>query len=217
MVNKPMKSYSLLTLLLLCAIAALCASHYWMSRELARARAEVDSIRRNYGYIRVDNGTKVYVSSIAQHKGSSHDSLRIVVPPGERYFLHLSETSALPGQGPPTCKPRTTVALNGWKDGADEILSYSIGWPPDSEIPKLRVNTPTEDFYTYVPDDWPRGVPLSIKSQVAADPQAEFDHDEPIVLMFANAPSIDRGVMLWLEPESRYKARLAAQKQTDEH
>jgi len=211
-----MKSYSLLTLLLLCAIAALCASHFAMSRKLADARAEIDAIRRNYGYIRADNENKVYISSITQHKGSNRDSLRIVVPPGERYSLHLSETAARPSEIPPKAKPRTTVVLNGWKDGADEILSYSIGWPPDREIPTLRVNTQTDHFYTYVPDDWPRGVSLSVESRLEANPQAEFAHNEIIVLLFANAPSLDRGVMLWLEPESRRDARRAAQTQTTE-
>jgi hypothetical protein len=119
-----------------------------MSRKLAAARSEVDVIRRNYGYIRTEDARKVYVSSIVQHQGSNRDSLRIVVPPGQRYFLHLSETSARPSQSPPTANPRTTVVLNGWKDGADEILSYSIGWPPDSEIPTLSVNTQTDHFYT---------------------------------------------------------------------
>lgn len=187
-----------------------------MSRKLAAARAEIDAIRRNYGYIRADNDNKVYVSSITQHKGSNRDSLRIVVPPGERYFLHLSETTARPREFPPSSKPRTTVVLNGWKDGADEILSYSIGWPPDREIPTLRVNTQTDHLYTYVPDDWPRGVSLSVESRVEASPQAEFARDEVIVILFANAPSLDRGVMLWLEPETRYDARRAAQTQPTE-
>lgn len=212
-----MKSYSLLTLFLLIVIAALCASQYSMSRKLADARSEVDAIRRNYGYIRTEDERKIYVSSIVQHQGSNRDSLRIVVPPGQRYLLHLSETSARPSQSPPTANPRTTVVLNGWKDGADEILSYSIGWPPDSEIPTLSVSTQTDHFYTYVPDDWPRGVSLSIDSRLDANPQKEFAPDEPIVLMFANAPSLDRGVMLWLEPETRHQAQLDAQRKATEH
>jgi len=211
-----MKSYSLLTLLLLCVIAALCASHFAMSRKLADARAEVDAIRRNYGYIRVDNEDKVYVSSIAQHKGSNRGSLRIVVPSGERYFLHLSETTARPSEIPPNSKPTTTVVLNGWKDGADEIFSYSIGWNPERDIPNLRVHTQTDDFYTYTPDDWPRGVSLSVESRLETNPQAEFTTDETIVLMSANAPSLNRGVMLWLEPESKREARRAARTQSTE-
>jgi hypothetical protein len=68
-----------------------------------------------------------------------------------------------------------------------------------------------------VPDDWPRGVPLSIDSRLDANPQKEFAQDEPIVLVFANAPSLDRGVMLWPEPESRHLAQLEAQRKATEH
>lgn len=211
-----MRSYSLLTLLLFCVIAALSVSHYVMWRNLARAQAEVDKVRRDYGYIRVDNDKKVYVTSITQHKENSRDSLRIIVPPGERYFLHLSETSAHPSEIPPTTKPKITVSLNGWKDGADEILSYFIGMPPDRQIPTLRVSSQTDHFYTYVPDNWPRGVSLSLESRLEPNPQSEFVRDQVIVLMFASAPSLDRGVLLWLEPESRYDARRSANAKSQE-
>ena len=84
-----------------------------VSRRLADAQAEVKAIRRDFGYVRVKDPNKLYIASIPQHEGK----YRIVVPPGDRYFLHLTETDAGSDEIQIDTKPWITVVLNGWKDG----------------------------------------------------------------------------------------------------
>ena len=81
-----MKSYSLISLLLFTAVAALLVSQFVMMRQLAEANAEIDAVRSKYGYIRVDDSSKTYVSRIADNE-QDVDSYRIRVPAGSRYLL----------------------------------------------------------------------------------------------------------------------------------
>ena len=76
-----MKSYSLLSLLLLIVIVGLSVSQFMMMRQLADAQAEVDQVRSKYGYIRVENETKAYISRIASNE-QDVDAYRICVPAG---------------------------------------------------------------------------------------------------------------------------------------
>jgi hypothetical protein len=89
-----MKRYSLRSVLLFFAIAALLLSHIVTTIRLQKANQELDVVRRNYGYMRIEDDSKINVISLAQERGSNGDALRFIVPPGERYFLHLSETTA---------------------------------------------------------------------------------------------------------------------------
>ena len=206
-----MKSFSILTLLLVIVIVALGISHVRMARELADAQSEVEAIRRDFGYIRIEDPSKLHISRISQHK----NKLRIVVPPGDRYFLHLTETDATTDTIPTDKKPEITVALNGWADGAQEIFSYHFGIHIGKDIPKFSVDSDTDHFFTYTPKDWPPGISMAAeKSELVADPQTTFSADENILLVHGKTPSLGRGVMLWLEPERNRteRQRLAATK-----
>lgn len=206
-----MKSFSLLTLLLVCAIAALGVSHLRMSRQLAEAHREVEAIRSNFGYIRIEDPTKLHISRISGYE----NKLRIAVPPGDRYFLHLTETDATSDTIPTDSKHEITVALNGWSDGAQEIFSYHFGIHVGKDIPKFSVKSATDHFFTYTPKDWPPGISMAAeKTELDAEPQATFSADENILLVHARTPSLGRGIMLWLEPERNRneRQRLASEK-----
>jgi len=122
-----MKSYSLLTLLLLIVIAALSVSQFVMMRQLADAQAEIDTVRRKYGYIRIENENSTYVSRIADNE-QGENAYRIRVPSGSRYLLHLTDATFEKSDYPVDPIPTKTISLNGWQEGADAVLSYSIYW-----------------------------------------------------------------------------------------
>jgi hypothetical protein len=202
-----MKSYSLRSVLLLFAIAALLLSHIVTSTRLQEANQELGVVRRNYGYMKVEDDSKINVISLAQERDSNSDALRFIVPPGERYFLHLSETTAKDNDKLPDGKHKTTIALNGWVDGEDVILRYGVYIDPDKQTPYLRVGSGTQGFFTYRPDDWPSDVSLSTVFQLAATEKVEVSRNEPIVLMRAVSETIDRGVVLWIESETHRNSR----------
>jgi hypothetical protein len=97
-------SFSLLTIFLLTAIAALSVSHFVMLREVRKtraqmeavreeARAELELVRKEFGHIQVDDPNRIQISRIEgrEAKGGVHYRMRI--PPGHRYFLHLADVS----------------------------------------------------------------------------------------------------------------------------
>ena len=189
------------------AFVALSLSHFLVSMRLSEANRELDGVRKNYGYMKIEDVTKINVISLVQHKGTNRDALRFIIPPGERYFLHLSETTANENSILPSGSHKTTVALNSWVDGEDVIIQYSLNIDPKKQTPYLNVSSANEGFFTYVPDDWPSGVSLSMAFQLDVPNKTEISPKEPIVLMRAKTDSIDRGIVLWLESESHQKSR----------
>ena len=206
-----MKSFSLLTLFLLVVIAVLAVSQFVMMGQLADARAEVDSVRRKYGHIRVENESKTYVSRITDNE-QDNDAYRIRVPAGSRYLLHLTDATFEKSDYPDNPIPTKTISLNGWREGADAVLSYSIYW--ESNAPRVVVHTETEEMFDYVPPGWVNGAGPTEGSHLTTEPQAEFSTDDAIQLMWWREPSTRRGIMLWLEPHTKWEARRAAQKRS---
>jgi hypothetical protein len=204
-----MKSYSLLTLILVVVIAALTVSHIVMMRQLADARAEVESIRRRFGHIRVDDESRTYVARITEPNEPTDHAYRIRVPAGSRYLLHLSDTPFVADDYPPDPVPTKTISLNGWRDGADVVLSYSIRW--EKNAPRVIIHTQTEEMFDYVPPDWTSGGP-SGWSHLQTDPQVAFSTDETIRFMRWHDATTKRGFMVWLEPFSKWNDRRLAQK-----
>ena len=202
-----MKTFSLRTVLVIVAFAALTMSHFLVSLRLSEANRELDGVRRNYGYMKIEDGTKINVISLVQDKGTNRDALRFIIPPGELYYLHLSETTANENSILPSGRHKTTVALNSWVDGEDVIIQYRLGIDPKKQTPYLDVSSPNEGFFTYLPDDWPSGVSLSMAFQLDVPKKTEISPKEPIVLMRAKTDAIDRGIVLWLESESHRKSR----------
>lgn len=197
-----MKSFSLRSLLVFVAFIALLLSHAATSVRLRNANQELTVVRQTYGYMKIEDDAMINVIALAQEDGA----FRFIVPPGERYFLHLSETTAQDNSELPSGKPKTTVALNGWADGEDVILRFGLHFSPDKQTPYLSVGSRNQAFFTYHPDDWPSEVSLSIVSQLEAPEKLELAPNEPIILLRAKSDAIDRGIVLWLESETHRKS-----------
>ena len=204
-----MKSYSLFSLLLLIVIVALAVSQFVMMRQLREARTEIDAVRSKYGYIRVDDPSKTYVSRIADNE-EDVDSYRICVPAGSRYLLHLTDTTFENSDYPNNPTPTKTISLNHWREGADAVLSYSIYW--ENDAPRFVVHTETEKMFDYVPTDWVAGTGggPSEGSHLTTESQAEFSTSDTIRFMWHRDPATKRGLMLWLEPYAKWEAKRAA-------
>ena len=204
--------FSLLNLLFLVVIVALCTSHFVMFRQLSEARSEVENVRRKYGHIKIDDEKMTYVSRIADNE-EAEDAYRIIVPAGSRYMLHLADAN-WDGDGfLPDPTPTKTISLNGWRDGADVILSISTYW--ENNAPRIVVHTEADEFFNYVPSGWKSTQGPSEGSQLSTDPQKAFAIDETIHLISWKDSSTNRGIMIWLEPHSRWEAKNKAKKATE--
>ena len=203
------KSFSLSSLFLLTAIVALTMSQIVMWWRLADANAELDLNRRRFGHIQVDDESQTYVSRIAEPNASISKSYRIRVPAGSRYLLHLSDTTFI-GEGyPVNPTPTKTISLNGWRDGADAILSYYIRW--DNNAPRLIAHSETGGYFDYVPSNWisdGQGESLDLET----NPQNVYSTDETIEFMWWRDSTTKRGLMLWLEPHSKWHERRLSKK-----
>lgn len=205
-----MKSYSLISLLLFTAVAALLVSQFVMMRQLAEANAEIDAVRSKYGYIRVDDSSKTYVSRIADNE-QDVDSYRIRVPAGSRYLLHLTDDTFEKSDYLDNPEPTKSISLNNWREGADAILSYHVYW--ENNAPRVVVHTETEKMFDYVPANWVAGTgsgPSSEGAHLITDTQAEFSTDDTIRFMWQRDQTTKRGLMLWLEPHEKWEAKRAA-------
>ena len=201
-----MKTFSLRSALVAMAFVALVLSHALTSARLRNANQELEVVHRNYGHMTIEDATKINVIALAQDESA----YRFVVPAGERYFLHLSETTARDNSELPTGKHKTTVALNNCADGEDVILRFGLYINPDKQTPYLTVASQNQGFFTYRPDDWPGGISLSKVSKLEAPEKLELLLNDPIVLMRAKCDSLDRGIVLWLESETHRKYRAEA-------
>ena len=201
------KNFSLRSVLVVVAFVALLLSQIVTSVRLREAHQELDVLRRNYGYMKIEDDKKINVISLAQERASNGDALRFIIPPGERYFLHLSETTAKGNAQLPGGNHKTTVALNNWADGEDVILRYRKNINPVTQTPYLSVGSQNQGYFTDRPDDWPRDVSLSMVVQLDASEKLEIPPNEPIVLMRATSDEIDRGIILWLESETHRASR----------
>jgi hypothetical protein len=201
------RNFSLRSLLVVVAFAALLLSHIRTSVRLHETNQELDVVRQNYGYMKIEDDKKINVISLAQERNSNGDALRFIVPPGDRYFLHLSETTAKDNARLSDGEHKTTLALNGWANGEDIILRYGLFINPDKQTPYLWVASQNQEFFTYRPDDWPSEVSLSTVFQLEASEKIEISPNEPIVLMRATSEKLDRGIVLWLESETHRTSR----------
>lgn len=206
-----MKSFSLLTLLLLVLIAALVASHIAMMGQLADARAEakdareeISDVRRKFGYIEVEDPRQTYVSWIPDTRlGLS--AFRIQIPPGQHYMLHLTDTDFPADEYPLNPVPTKTLSMNSWKQGADVILNYSIGY--EDGVPHVRVSTGEGLLFDYRMDGLTKGAGMRSSHHLQTDPQSAFSVDDTVRFMWWRDEDSQRGVMLWMEPVAAWHAR----------
>jgi len=168
-----------------------------MSWRLMEANAELDLNRRRFGHIKVYDESKTYVSRVEDPNASISKSYRIRVPEGSRYLLHLTD-AAFPQKGyPANPTPTKSISLNGWRDGADVILSYTIYW--ENNAPRFNVHTETNEYFNYVPPNWVDDG-QSESFDLETSPQNEYSTSESIEFMWWRGSSTKRGFMLWLEP-----------------
>jgi hypothetical protein len=193
-----------MTLLLLVVIVAQIVSQAVMMRQLADARAEIDEVRRKYGYIRVENDQQVFVARIVENENNV-DAYRIHIPSGHHYLLHLTD-AVFPTEGylvDP--QPTTTLSMNSWKEGADVVLSYAIY--QENGTRRVRVWTETEELFDYRLENWVETAGPTEGSHLQTHPQEAFSPDETIRFMWCRNPETQRGVMLWMEPVAAWQAR----------
>jgi len=195
------KSFSLSTLLLLTVIVALVMSQVVMSWRLIEANAELDLNRRRFGHIKVHDESKTYVSRIEDPNASISTSYRIRVPEGSRYLLHLTDATFPQKRYPANPIPTKSISLNGWRDGANVILSYNIYW--ENNAPRFSVHTETQEFFNYVPPSWVDGG-QGESFDLQTNPQNEYSTNESIEFMWWRDSSTKRGFMLWLEPHDTW-------------
>jgi hypothetical protein len=162
MSNGRRSSFSLLTLFLVIAIAALGVSHYVMMRQVRdaerkveAARKELEVARKQFGYLRIDDPQKIY---LAKFKGSGilttayANRYRLYIPPGHRFLLHVGETELSKTVGPiGPASPFATKSMNSWREGADVILYWTNS--KEGEMRRIKVWTDTEElFNVQIPD-----------------------------------------------------------------
>lgn len=191
------KSYSLSTLMLLMIIVALSLTLVVTRWKFVEVHDELEVNRQRFGHIRVDDESKTYVSRITNPNESVGTSYRIRVPEGSRYLLHLSDMVSDESGFPVNPEPTKSISLNGWRDGADVILTYSLYW--ENDAPRFRVHTESQSFFNYVPPDW-SGQGRNEATQLETSPQVEYSTDETVNFVWWRDPVTDRGLLLWLEP-----------------
>ena len=199
-----MKSFSLSTLLLVVVIAALTFSQILLMRQLGLARAEVNDVRRKYGYIRVTDKSKTYVAQIPENE-SAGDAYRLWIPKGSRYLLHLTDSSFETNDSPINPLPTETVSLDDWSRGADTILSFSIYW--ENKAPRVVVHTKTDEVFDYVPSNWKGNSGPSEWTWLQSYGQTEYSADQNIRFMLWRDKTTNRGILLWLESHATFEQR----------
>jgi hypothetical protein len=203
MSNSRRSSFSLLTLFLV--IAALGVSHYVMMRQVREAerkveaaRQELEHVRKEFGHLRIDNPQKIYVTKVEGTGASGGNRLRLHIPPGHRYLLHVGETEYY-GTAVGPAKPIETMSMNTWREGADVILHWAMA--KDGEMRRLKVWTDTEELFDVQIPDYGKGAKLpNSGGSLAAESQREFLPDDRIQFLSYGNDETRRGVVMWMEP-----------------
>lgn len=202
MSNGRRSSFSLLTLFLVIAIAALAVSHYVMmrqvrdaQRELEKARQEIEVARKQFGYLRIDDPQKIYITKIEGTGANGANHYRLYIPSGHRYLLHVGETeyAATGPVGKP--KPLATLSMNSWRDGADAILHWTGGRR------RLKVWTDTEQLFDVEYPDYSKGskFPNSV-SYLPQDAHLGIPPDEKMQFFSYGNEETKLGIVMWMEP-----------------
>lgn len=197
------KSFSLLTLLLLIVIVALAVSQVSMMRQLADARAEVEDIRRRFGYLSIDNAEQMYVARVENEQ--YENAYRLHIPPGHHYVLHITDAHFPESDFLEDPQPTTNLHMHTWKQGADTLLFYSVGFKNGTAY--LEVHTEAEQLIDYSAEGWTNSGGETDGFHLVTDPQKAFSPDDTIRFMWWRDPATQRGVMLWMEPLAKHQAR----------
>ena len=195
------KSFSIFSALLATIAVALCVSQYLLMRENSALRREIENVRSKFGYIQVDDPTKVYLRTIQDGDKSGHTAYRLHFPKGNHYLLHLSHAVS-PAAGESGRKPITTISLNGWKGGMEVILKWTA-YLDDNGHSRLQVSTETDTFI----DHTIKG--SGYAESVTGDGQISYLLNESIELMKWRSADPKDELKLWLEPAELWHLRNA--------
>jgi len=199
-------SFSLLTLFLIMAIVALGVSHYVMmrqvrdaQREVEAARKEVDVTRKQFGYLRIDDPQKIYITKIEGTDASGGNHYRLHIPPGHRYLLRIGETEYARIGPVGTPKPLATMSMNSWREGADTIVHWTN--TTEGEKRRLKVRTDTEELFDVEIPDYEQGAkfPSSV-SYLPQDAHLGIPPDEKIQFFSFGNEETKLGIVMWMEP-----------------
>ena len=199
-------SFSLLTLFLLVAIAALGVSHYAMMRrvreallEVEKARQEIEVVRKQFGYLRIDDPKKIYITKVEGQKAVGGNHYRLYIPPGHRYLLHVGETeyAATGPVGKP--KPLATMSMNSWREGADVMIHWTN--TTEGEKRRLKVWIDTEELFDVEIPDYKRGSKFpNSGSHWSQDPHLGIPPEETIQFFSYGNEETKLGIVMWMEP-----------------
>lgn len=198
-------SFSLLTLMLVVAIAALGVSHYAMMRQVRdaerkveAARQELEVVRQQFGYLRIDDPQKIYITKIEGTGASGGNHYRLYIPPGHRFLLHVGETEYAATGPVGTPRRLATLSMNSWREGADVILHWTR--TKDGETSRLKVWTDTEELFDVPYTQWKIDPSFpSSGGSVATDSQQEFHPDDRIQFFSFGHELAKRGIVMWME------------------
>jgi len=206
MSNSRRSSFSLLTLFLVIAIAALGVSHYVMMREVREARREVEAarqelevVRKQFGYLRIDDPKKIYITKIEGTKAVGGNHYRLYIPPGHRYLLHVGETEYARTGPVGTPKPLATLSMNSWREGADVVLHWTN--TTEGEKRRLKVWTDTEELFDVEFPNYDKSpkFPSSV-SYLPQDAHLGIPPEETIQFFSHGNEETKSGIVMWMEP-----------------
>jgi hypothetical protein len=194
--------FSLMTLMLSVTIVALLMSNFVIMRELNQARTEIEKVRKQFGFLRIDDTNLIHVSRIeGDHSSNWSNSYRLYIPPGHHFLLHIAETDITDVGEFEAPKPAVTLSMNSWKKGADVILNWGVQY--DGEIPHLKVATQSEQLFDYKINSWKLKSGMLDGAHLNTSTQKTFRPDEEIRFMWSRDVATKRGVVFWMEPLSR--------------
>jgi len=189
--------FTIRDVLWLMVVVALVVSQIVMMRKLSEAHAEVETVRKQFGFIRPEDPNRIYIARIGGDIGTP-DQYRMHIPPGHRFLLHIADTE-IPDTGyPENPKPTKTLSMNPWREGADVVLKWAIY--DSGPAPRLEVSTDSEPLFNYEMPDWVPSPGPSEGNHLQTKPQQSFSPEDRIRFMWWRNPTTKRGVMLWMEP-----------------
>jgi len=201
----PFVRFSLLSLLLVVSLLGVSVSHFQASRTIRRLEAERFALRRELGYLDIQDRKMAYVKRLG-----SLDELtwryRVYLPPEGTYRVNVALRWA--GQGFPQPKHK----VRAFQGGEEFLLTAAFRRGADGKW-VLRIATPWVG--SNVPDkdgqlEW-LSEPWADKSAILPLDQEAFAPDEPIeigrwqatrtaAMRGAAADRPTDGFMLWFEP-----------------
>ena len=222
---------SLLTLLLLTAIAAMAIVIAQLWREVGPLRAEVRRLRSEVGYLTIEDPTKAYAISVPTFEENSW-RWRIFLPPGRMYALNeRSGRLPAPSQHPGdewfdavkrhgSGSSSSGSNLSGEFTLEAKLIKQDDRWLLVTQFTKSDGDSSTRSGgrTSIHPDEWlseQRSRPT--RSDVPAVDQKTFDRDAPILLLHRMEPLITEteggftsrtpegpanGFVLWIEAQA---------------